>query len=412
MSNSRWICCQIGAREHYAIPRALHQTGLLQTLITDAWVPPQSPIRQLPSRVAQSLAERYHSNLSTADIQAFTQCLVSFELKQRLTRVTGWPSILARNAWFQRCTLSVLKKLSKRLDAGDRPVLFSYSYGALDLLRYGKQQGWRTVLGQIDPGIVEEQQVADLQARYGQPYQSSWHPAPASYWQAWRQECELADHIIVNSTWSQTALTKAGIAPEKVAIAPLAYQPPADADTFCRSYPTTFSQKRPLRVLFLGQIILRKGIAALLDALPYLQHQPIEIWLVGPTELTLPPALLNHPQLRWVGPVPRSQVQRYYQQTDVFLFPTHSDGFGLTQLEAQAWKLPIIASQYCGAVVAHQQNGLILPEVSGRAIGEALLMCCKTPESLRQWSQQSVDMASYSLSQLAQTLDAFTYATV
>src|ERR1019366_2097608 len=30
-----WVCCQIGAREHYAVARALHQQGMLAGLITD-----------------------------------------------------------------------------------------------------------------------------------------------------------------------------------------------------------------------------------------------------------------------------------------------------------------------------------------------------------------------------------------
>lgn len=42
---STWICCQIGAREHYTIPRALHQQRKLSHLITDAWVNPSSPLK-------------------------------------------------------------------------------------------------------------------------------------------------------------------------------------------------------------------------------------------------------------------------------------------------------------------------------------------------------------------------------
>ena len=43
-----WICCQLGSREHYAIPRVLQQNNRLTVLITDAWVRPQSPISYLP----------------------------------------------------------------------------------------------------------------------------------------------------------------------------------------------------------------------------------------------------------------------------------------------------------------------------------------------------------------------------
>ncbi len=33
----KWICSQIGAREHYAIPRVLHRAGKLEFLYTDLW---------------------------------------------------------------------------------------------------------------------------------------------------------------------------------------------------------------------------------------------------------------------------------------------------------------------------------------------------------------------------------------
>ncbi|NET31567.1 MAG: glycosyltransferase family 4 protein [Cyanothece sp. SIO1E1] len=407
-----WITCQLGAREHYAIPRALHQTGQLHTLITDAWVTPQSPLHYLPDRVAKSLGDRYHPDLSTAHIKAFTRSLIPFELGQRLSRTSGWSNILLRNQWFQHRALRTLKVLANQLTAQERPILFSYSYTALKLFRYAKQQGWYTILGQIDPGVTEEKQVASLQATYGHRYQSTWAPAPEVYWQTWQQECQLADHILVNSPWSQTALTNVGIPNDKITIAPLAYQPPIEAKTFTRQYPFAFTHKRPLRVLFLGQIILRKGIAALLEAIAYLDHEPIEIWLVGSTQLTIPPVLCDHPQLKWLGPLPRSQVQHYYQQADVFLFPTHSDGFGLTQLEAQAWQLPIIASQNCGEVITHQQNGLILSVVSGHAIADSLMYCLQHPERLQQFAEYSVDMNAYSLQQLHQNLQNLVHVSI
>ena len=50
-----------------------------------------------------------------------------------------------------------------------------------------------------------------------------------------------------------------GIPTDKIHIIPLAYQSSAAAESFVRSYPREFSSKRPLRVLFLGQIDLRKG---------------------------------------------------------------------------------------------------------------------------------------------------------
>lgn len=134
-----------------------------------------------------------------------------------------------------------------------------------------------------------------------------------------------------------------------------------------------------------------------------IQDYPIEFWFVGQVKVTLPNSFINHPQIKWFGAVPRSQTDYYYQQADVFLFPTHSDGFGLTQLEAQAWKLPIIASQFCGAVVKEQNNGLILPQITGKAIAETLIFCLQNSQQLAKFSSNSTQVLSdFTLSKLAQ----------
>jgi glycosyltransferase involved in cell wall biosynthesis len=136
-------------------------------------------------------------------------------------------------------------------------------------------------------------------------------------------------------------------------------------------------------VLFLGQVNLRKGVGPLLDAIRLLRGEPVEFNLVGPRQIAVPEDLQNHPQVRWHGPAPRAATDRFYRDADVFLFPTFSDGFGLTQLEAQAWKLPIITSRCCGEVVAHGRNGWILPEITPQSIADALRDCLRHPARLQ-----------------------------
>jgi glycosyltransferase involved in cell wall biosynthesis len=117
--------------------------------------------------------------------------------------------------------------------------------------------------------------------------------------------------------------------------------------------------------------------------------EPVEFRIVGPCQITVPVQLRENPRVKWVGSVPRNQVAREYQEADVFLFPTFSDGFGLTQLEAQAWKLPVIASRCCGDVVRHLWNGYVLTKVTAAEIVGALRMCIDEPAVLRNMSQQS-----------------------
>jgi glycosyltransferase involved in cell wall biosynthesis len=398
-----WICCQLGAREHYSIPRALHQTQQLAHLVTDAWVPLQSGFRVIPHPALRNLRDRYHLDLANAPITSFTNSLLQFEIIHRLRKTATWQRTIARNHWFQKRTIQHLETLQSRQPFHTPPVLFTYSYAALDLLRYAKNQGWKTVLGQIDPGIVEEQIVLEEHQKH-KALAPNWQTAPAEYWASWREECQLADRIIVNSTWSSQALQQVGVASDKLHIIPLAYAADKINPPFQRLYPQHFSVDRPLRVLFLGQIILRKGIAALLEAARKLQDQPIEFWLVGTPGIEQ--SQISSPNICWVSSVPRSEVSRYYQQADIFLFPTLSDGFGLTQLEAQAWKLPLIVSQFCGAVVEDQVNGLVLPEVTGSAIAQSLMSCLDNPAQLQSFADRAVNLERLSLDALWNSLSS------
>ena len=94
--------------------------------------------------------------------------------------------------------------------------------------------------------------------------------------------------------------------------------------------------------------------------------------MVGDVQVPIPPEFKKHPKVKWFGAIPRGVTARFYRDADVFLFPTFSDGFGMTQLEAQAWKLPIIASRRCGDVVNDGENGFLLPEISAGAIAQAI----------------------------------------
>lgn len=344
----------------------------------------------------QDLRNRYHRDLSRADVKGLNVSALKFEAISRIRGQSGWTQIMARNQWFQREAVKALISDLRQL-ASVPSVLFAYSYAALEIFRYAKMRGWRTVLGQIDPGPVEEKIVADEVACEPE-LGALWQSAPASYWSDWREECELADQIVANSEWSKSALIKAGINGDKLSVIPLAYERRPDRSLIIHNYPDRFTRERPMRVLFLGQVNLRKGVARLLKAIRLLENEPIEFQFVGPVQISVPHDMQTNPRVRWFGAVSRSEVETFYQNADVLIFPTLSDGFGLIQLEAQAWKLPVIASKNCGDVVTNGLNGLLLEEVSEESIYEAIKSLMKNPEMLKRFVAYSFVHESFSLS--------------
>jgi glycosyltransferase involved in cell wall biosynthesis len=401
----KWLCCQLGARERYAIPRALVRVGMLQSLLTDTWVPPSSFLAKLCGRTSK-LSERFHSELRDAPVTAFNSSLVLFEMLARARGLGGWAKIIARNRWFQRKVVSYLHSQLSTLNS--QPILLSYSYTALEPFRYAKAQGWKTILIQIDPGPEEEAIVAKEAARLPE-LAGNWQPAPVEYWAFWRKECELADRIVVNSEWSREGLVRGGVPAEKLSISPLAYEvegPRDDGTTRPqeRKYPDRFTFERPMRVLFLGLINLRKGAARLLEAARMLRDEPVEFWMVGPVEIAHASAIGNAGRVKWFGPVTRKQATEFYRDADVFILPTLSDGFAITQLEAQAHGLPVIASKFCGKVVENGFDGIILEEPTAACIAAAVRDCIADADRLQKLAAASRLRDEFGIDALAERL--------
>jgi glycosyltransferase involved in cell wall biosynthesis len=87
--------------------------------------------------------------------------------------------------------------------------------------------------------------------------------------------------------------------------------------------------------------------------------------------------------VRFLGPVDKATAEALYRESDVFLFPTLSDGFGLTQLEALGAGLPVIASRNCGAAVEHGVSGIVLPEVIPEILADEIMKLLNGPDELR-----------------------------
>ena len=399
----KWFCCQLGARERYAIPRALRRQDLLDGLITDTWVPPSCFLAKIWGR---RLADRFHGDLREARVIAFNSSLILFEMLARARALNEWKTIIARNQWFQRKVASFLRSQLSTLN--HKPLLLSYSYTALEPFRYAKSRGWKTVLVQIDPGPEEERIVAEEVARVP-ALASEWQAAPVEYWACWRQECDLADRIIVNSEWSREGLIRSGVPSEKLSVIPLAYGASEVGDQKSeirqvRSYPARFTQDRPLSVLFLGRVNLRKGVARLLQAARTLRDEPVEFWIVGPVQIANAETAADNARVKWFGPVTWKETAEKYRAADVFILPTLSDGFAITQLEAQAHSLPVITSRFCGRVIESGRNGMILDEPSAACIAAAIRDCVADPNRLQTLAAGSYVQNEFTTDVLAQRL--------
>src|SRR5271154_6763621 len=100
-----WICSQIGAREHFAIPRALHQGGRLGMLYTDFWAGPT--LRKMASGKLRPLAARFHPDLGAPSAAVHSWNVRSlgweFSLRRKAARQTPYHGYVHVGRRFALC---------------------------------------------------------------------------------------------------------------------------------------------------------------------------------------------------------------------------------------------------------------------------------------------------------------------
>jgi glycosyltransferase involved in cell wall biosynthesis len=410
---TKWIVCHLGGRERYAIPRALRKKGLLLELITDFWFPPGLPH---PHLLRQKVLSRWKPELSGAAVRSYNGFFLAFELMARLRGLRDWDLMIARNRAFQHHAAKRLGSLPKG-EAGDGrdTVVFSYSYSALEQFREAKRRGWRTVLGQIDLGPLEDELEKRLLGEHPEWACSTPSSPPPSYWQDWHEECNLADTIIVNSEWAREGVIRQGISRDKLVVIPLAYEgrgkdpevgrmDEEETHSLGSSASQPFSKENPLRILFLGQLVARKGIYDLIDSARMLEPDPVIIDVVGPHR-PLPHGLPSN--LRFHGAVALSETSAWYRRADLFVLPTHSDGFAITQLEAMSHGLPVITTPCCGSVVEDGWNGVLFPPGDSVALAGILRRLSSDRDLLHTMGRRATEtVGRFSLAKLAESLAA------
>jgi len=158
--------------------------------------------------------------------------------------------------------------------------------------------------------------------------------------------------------------------------------------------------------MYVGLLIQRKGIEFLMESLASLKEKGYdEFTLViagdGSQREKLEMMVKDmgiEKQVTWLGWVDYGSLGYYFQSSDIFVFPTYEDTWGLVVLEAMAFGKPVICSQLAGAVemVKDGENGFTFNPARDKpeALSELLRKFIDDPGLARRMGQRSKKMAS------------------
>lgn len=263
-------------------------------------------------------------------------------------------------------------------------------------MQWFRDLGVPTAVDQVDPARVE-QDIIERERQRWPGWKLLAGRIPEDYYERLEAEWREADRVVVNSQWTADALQVQGVPREKIVIVPQAYEPAGP-----RPAPRTVHHRR-LTVLWVGSVLIRKGIPYFVEAARKLPH--VRFVVVGAIGITDTARATAPPNVEWVGPVNRDQVADFYASADVFALPTLSDGFAITQLEAMSYGLPVVATPNCGEVVTDGHDGFIVPSTDAAALAARFATFDEDRPRLAELSRNALATAQrFSLNAMAEHL--------
>jgi D-inositol-3-phosphate glycosyltransferase len=209
-----------------------------------------------------------------------------------------------------------------------------------------------------------------------------------------------ADRILAPTTMEAEHLVSLyGASPERVRVIP----PGVDADAF---FPRPKDRARARLglagrrvVLFLGRLQPLKGpdlaIRAVAEAIrrdPQASSDVVLAMMGGPSgadgpgyvdrlrRLTFEEGIAD--RVSFLEPRPHHELPWVYSAAEALLMPSRSESFGLAALEAQACRVPVVASAVGGlrSVVVDGSTGLLPPSEDVAALADRLLAVLRDPD--------------------------------
>lgn len=203
-----------------------------------------------------------------------------------------------------------------------------------------------------------------------------------------KEEYEEADVINVLSTYAKKSFVENGISENKVIVTEFGI----DTKKF---WPSEVPKEHnDFRILYVGRLELLKGIQYLLQAFSSIKGRNFSLTLVGPILPEIKPILkqYNDDRIEIVGAVSQDSLVSYYQQADLFVFPSINDAFGLVVLEAMACGVPVVTTDHsCGHdLVTDGKDGFVVPSRDAEAIKEKIEILLDDHERLQLMGREAV----------------------
>jgi glycosyltransferase involved in cell wall biosynthesis len=375
-----------------AVVSALLEAELLAAFYTCIVWRPESALAKVVPRAVRSMLER------RARIQLdpkYVRTRPSRELVRNLLIRAG------KKHWIAAETTpfsidGVYRDLDRFVASGLRAyaevrAVYAYEDGALHQFREARRTGihcfYDLPIGYWRANIRISEEEAELQPAWKGTLNALANSAAKCARKD--EELELADTVIVPSTFVKHTLAMFPGAAKKTVVNPFGV--PANI-----AAPRELTRREdPLRVLYVGSLTQRKGIAYLFEAIEK-AGTAVTLTIVGRKVGQADVLDRACEKYRWIGSLPHSEILAEMRRHDVFVFPSLFEGLALVQGEALSQGLPVITTPNSGGedILRDGIDGFLVPIRDADAIADKLLALHEDRALLQRMSHSARERAA------------------
>ena len=325
------------------------------------------------------------------------------ELKRLLAKTDQVTSRRLADASYRELDI----KTSMKLSTISAKIIHAYEDGACNTFRKSKELGIQCSYElPIAYWATSRRLLAEEAERY--PH---WEPTLEATWEpeeklcTKEQELQLADRITCPSKFVMES-----IPPE------IRNRVPCQISHFGSPrnspIPTNKENKQDklLKILFVGSMSQRKGLADIFEAMKLLKKDPIQLSILGQPSMPMEFYTKQCSGFKYYPPCTHARVREIMLQHDALILPSIVEGRALVQQEALSCGLPIIVTKNAGAeeLIHEGITGYLIPIRCPEKIAERALYFLNNKRSRMDIANECIKKAkAYTWSGYAQKIIDF-----
>ena len=369
----------IGVRSHYAVPRILNDLKILNRFIIDY----ASGDR---ANLIKFIPERYRKKLNNR--------ILPEELKLKTDKLNwiGFPYAAIINICRNNdavCDLihllyGYIFKIVANIYLKNADLVYAYEGGVC------KRAGSKLILEQtIAPYKTQKKILLKEAEKWPDLFKISFLKRIALNLHIKREIKDwcAADKIICPSQYVKDELINCGVPIKKISI--IEYG--VDLKMFKECKIRKKQNQAPLRIIFVGDMSVRKGAIYLLQCAKELHGENIQFNICG--NVDLPKNIIDEYEKYLIlhGRLPWEELTKCLESCDLFVFPSLLEGSAMSIIEASISGLPVICTKSSGSRIRNGIDGFIIDEVSTDALVEKISIYINNPDILSKHSENALN---------------------